>query len=235
MDEIRYDKLDSEGQYTLTATNKLIYRYSSQINDKGWRMPPPPEPEPASEGTHVIFIEADKLDCGICDVRLKLCTEETPLPHEIANLFFFFECHHVDPMDNEPVVGSTGIAAMGQINHLGDRLHSYFFGDYILKKKGPPLKSTLFRDNYVMDFMDNPHSLFTDDIYASFSPDEIAFGGTALEGVPTDWLDDEHFMCSYYMGDEEFDPSAPGEAVLNNIELVSFFECFNQDDLKAYM
>ena len=120
MDTIRYAKNDPEGKYTIAADNEFIYEHQDRFIGKGWRMYPTLTPEPAPGGAHVVFIEADNLDCGICDVRLKLCSDETPLPHEIANLFFFFECHRVDPMDNEPVVGSTGIAAMGQINHLGD-------------------------------------------------------------------------------------------------------------------
>ena len=184
----------------------------------------------------MVFLEAADPDCGICDIRLKLCADgDLSLnPSDLANEFFAFECHQVDKMTGYPVKGSTGIAAMGQVNHLGTGVYNYFFGDYKLEEYDNPL-TNLFKDNYYMNFKANEHSLFTRDIYASFEADEILFSATAMEGIPSDWLDDDKFVCSYYIGDQQFDPTTFDRNVLNNVDLVSFYECFTQDDMMAYV
>ena len=148
-----------------------------------------------------------------------------------------FECHQVDVDSAQPVAYSDGVAGMGQINHLGDGLYDSFFGNYILtpKEAGDRDGQTL-GGNYYLDFNEGlRESLFTEDVYAHFKTDQIIFGAVAFEGIPTSWLDDDRFTCSYYIGFAPFDPHSFWHMKTINSETISFEECLSQDDILAYV
>ena len=148
-----------------------------------------------------------------------------------------FECHQVNYQTGQPVDDSVGVAAMGQIGHLGDRIYDSFFGNYILTRKevGDRVGRTL-GGNYYLDFHEDEYdSLFTRDLFTSYSLDEILFSATALEGVSSGWLDDDRFTCSYYIGSDRFDPTSFWHMRTINSDYPSFFDCYSEDDMLAYV
>jgi hypothetical protein len=152
------------------------------------------------------------------------------------NEFFSYSCFETDDQ-GEPVFGSWGVVAMGQVTGTGTRLYDGFMGTYKLKRTRKYVDGSDVARDYEMDFTEDDWSLFSTEPFFNVHNTGVEITSKAVNGIHRAWQrKSTYFRCFVYQGAAAFTPTSfNGMDEMAELAEISFDECLSEAEISGLL